>query len=214
VKTEALIDLLARGPVAAEPRLPERRVATAALLTLPVVVIAMLVILGLRADLVAAAGLPMFWLKLAFPLSLAAVAYQAVTRLARPADTAAGAWAGVALVVGTIWVLALGSLLAAAPAERATLILGETAWSCVLGVAGLSLPLFAATLWTLRSLAPTRPRLAGAAAGLFSGALAATVYALHCDEMTMGFLAVWYVLGMLVPTAVGALVGPRVLRWT
>ena len=27
------------------------------------------------------------------------------------------------------------------------------------------------------------------------------------------FLAVWYVLGMLVPTALGALVGPRVLRW-
>ncbi|MGH7340450.1 MAG: NrsF family protein, partial [Candidatus Rokuibacteriota bacterium] len=27
------------------------------------------------------------------------------------------------------------------------------------------------------------------------------------------FLATWYVLGMLVPTALGAILGPLVLRW-
>jgi hypothetical protein len=32
-------------------------------------------------------------------------------------------------------------------------------------------------------------------------------------ELQAPFLAVWYVLGMAVPVAVGALLGPRVLRW-
>jgi hypothetical protein len=31
--------------------------------------------------------------------------------------------------------------------------------------------------------------------------------------MTAPFIGFWYVLGMLIPTAIGALIGPRVLRW-
>ena len=78
-----------------------------------------------------------------------------------------------------------------APAERAhylmvrgsTLI--ELAWRAS---PLLSLPLlFALTLSPLRSLAPTRPRAAGAAAGLLAGSLAAVAYALHCTEMALGF---------------------------
>ena len=46
------------------------------------------------------------------------------------------------------------------------------------------------------------------------GQVAATLaYSLHCPEMSVAFWAVWYVLGMLIPTAVGALLGPRLLRW-
>ena len=61
--------------------------------------------------------------------------------------------------------------------------------------------------------APTRLRLVGASAGLVAGGLAASVYALHCPEMAASFVGFWYVLGMLVPTAAGALLGPRLLRW-
>jgi hypothetical protein len=39
------------------------------------------------------------------------------------------------------------------------------------------------------------------------------VYALHCNEMQAPFLAVWYLLGMLLPAAMGAAIGPRWLRW-
>ena len=77
----------------------------------------------------------------------------------------------------------------------------------------LSLPLFASTLWALKGLAPTRLALAGASAGLLSGALGALVYSLHCPESAAPFLAVWYVLGIAIPTLAGALLGPRVLRW-
>ncbi|HPA91994.1 MAG TPA: NrsF family protein [Quisquiliibacterium sp.] len=36
---------------------------------------------------------------------------------------------------------------------------------------------------------------------------------MHCPEMAAPFLAVWYVGGVLAVAALGALLGPRVLRW-
>jgi len=56
-------------------------------------------------------------------------------------------------------------------------------------------------------------RLTGAAAGLAAGASAATLYGLHCPEVSALFVLIWYSLGMLVAAAIGALAGPRVLRW-
>jgi hypothetical protein len=31
--------------------------------------------------------------------------------------------------------------------------------------------------------------------------------------MAASFIGFWYVLGMLVPTVIGALIGPKVLAW-
>ena len=77
----------------------------------------------------------------------------------------------------------------------------------------LSVPVFVAVVWAMQGLAPTRLRLAGAAAGLVSGSLGALVYALHCPELAAPFLGPWYLLGVLIPAGVGALLGPRLLRW-
>jgi hypothetical protein len=68
-------------------------------------------------------------------------------------------------------------------------------------------------MWALKGLAPTRLRLAGAAAGWLSGALAALVYCLHCPEIEAPFVGIWYLLGMSIPTLAGGLLGPRLLRW-
>jgi hypothetical protein len=65
----------------------------------------------------------------------------------------------------------------------------------------------------IRGLAPVRLRLAGAAAGLTAGGLAAAIYSLHCPESAAPFVAIWYTLGILLPAAVGAVAGPRLLRW-
>ncbi|MDH1161872.1 DUF1109 domain-containing protein, partial [Pseudomonas otitidis] len=35
----------------------------------------------------------------------------------------------------------------------------------------------------------------------------------HCPEMGVPFWGVWYLLGMLLPTVLGAVLGPRLLRW-
>ena len=104
-------------------------------------------------------------------------------------------------------------LLAAEPAARPSLVLGQTWQDCGYRIAALSAPVFVAVLLAMRGLAPTRLRLAGAAAGLLAGAAGALVYAMHCPELAAPFLAVWYVLGVSIPAALGALIGPRVLRW-
>jgi hypothetical protein len=38
-------------------------------------------------------------------------------------------------------------------------------------------------------------------------------YCFHCPEMSVAFWAVWYMLGMTLATLIGALLGPRFLRW-
>ena len=70
-----------------------------------------------------------------------------------------------------------------------------------------------AAFWALRGLAPTRPRAAGLAAGLLAGAVGATGYALSCSELSMAFVAIWYTLGIALAGGLGALLGPRLLRW-
>jgi Uncharacterized protein conserved in bacteria len=74
-------------------------------------------------------------------------------------------------------------------------------------------PTFIGVFWALRGLAPTRLRIAGAAGGLLAGATATLAYCLHCPEMGIPFWGVWYLLGMLLPTGLGAVLGPRLLRW-
>ena len=72
---------------------------------------------------------------------------------------------------------------------------------------------FGGLLLALRWLAPTRLRAAGAAAGLAAGAWAACLYCLHCPETAAPFILVWYSAGITLATGLGALLGPRLLRW-
>ena len=91
--------------------------------------------------------------------------------------------------------------------------LGKTWMVCPWLVLALSAPIFVGLLWSFRKLAPTRLRAAGAAAGLSAGAFAATIYCLHCPEVSAIFVLTWYSLGIVLAAAIGALVGPRLLRW-
>ena len=213
MKTDELVSLLAAGSAPVPANAVGRRFAMALGWGLPAAGLWMLVTLGVRADLAQDAGKLMFWLKMAFPASLALAGLVAAERLARPGMRLGGFWLALAAPVLMVWLLAASVLLNAAPAQRAGLILGST-WSiCPFNIALISLPLFVATLWAMKGLAPTRPMLAGAGAGLLAGALGALVYSLHCPELAAPFLAVWYVLGMAIPALAGAMLGPRVLRW-
>jgi hypothetical protein len=91
--------------------------------------------------------------------------------------------------------------------------MGHSWLACPRNVLGLSLPALAAALWALRGLAPTRPRRAGLAAGLFAGALGAGGYALGCREESTVFISLWYSAGIAASGLLGALIAPRVLRW-
>jgi hypothetical protein len=50
-------------------------------------------------------------------------------------------------------------------------------------------------------------------AGLISAGLAATVYASHCTDDSPLFVATWYTIAIAAVTAVGALIGAKVLRF-
>ena len=102
----------------------------------------------------------------------------------------------------------------AARKEASAIIIAEQGrWYTAIIRPMLALPVMASTLWMLRRMAPTKLTLAGAAAGLTAGAVAAFVYAFSCDESAMPFVLIWYGIGMALPTAAGALLGRAVLRW-
>ena len=213
MKTDALISMLASGPTEVDPSTTTRRICLAAATGLVIAATVMLGVLRPRADLAAAMSLPMFWLKFSVPLCLAIAFFVASTRLARPGGRARGAWITVAAALVMLWTVASIDLAAAPAVQRASMVEGTSAVMCVVSIALLSLPLLLAMFLALWGLAPTRLRAAGMVAGGFAGASAALVYAVHCTEMALPFLAVWYVLGMFMPLALGAIAGPRFLRW-
>jgi hypothetical protein len=213
MRTEDLVTMLATGAGAVQPNQAVRRYAAALAWGSLGAVILMVILLRPRPDLAAATMLPMFWVKLAFVACFAAASLLAALRLSRPGLSLALLPPVLAAPVIAIWLLAAVVLLRAEPAQRAGLFFGDTWNSCPFLIATLSAPVFVAVVWAMQGLAPTRLRLAGAAAGLLSGAVGTLVYCLHCPELEAPFVGFWYLLGMLIPTAVGALLGPRLLRW-
>ena len=155
----------------------------------------------------------MFWVKVLFPLCIAAAGFVMVQRLARPGVAVRHAWVGAVLPVLGIWTLAVVAWFSMPAEDQMPSLMGQSWRICALSIGLMALPVFAATLVALKGLAPTQPALAGAAAGALAGGVGAAVYALHCMELTAPFLAVWYVSGIVVPVLVGAVLGPRLLRW-
>ena len=213
MRTDDWVTLLATGAGAVEPHQAARRYAIAIGCGILVATLLMLALLGPRPDLAAAAMLPMFLVKIVFVTSFAAISLFISLRLAKPGLRLAWLPGALAAPVAAIWLLAAVVLTQAAPAQRSAMFFGDTWNSCPFLIALLSAPVFVAMVWAMRGLAPTRLRHAGAAAGLFSGAIGTMVYSLHCPEMAAPFIGFWYLLGMLIPTAAGALLGPRLLRW-
>lgn len=213
MKTNELVLLLATGTEAVDRASARRRFGGAVAAGTLAALILMAGLLGLRPTLREEALVPMFWAREAFCLALGAGGLASVARLSRPGSRLGLLSSWFVVPVFAMWALAAASLLAAAPQERAHLILGQTASVCPFLIALLSVPPFVALMWTMRGRAPTQLRLAGAAGGFAAGAVGALVYTLHCPELAAPFLAIWYVLGMLLPTAAGAALGPRLLRW-
>ncbi|MBO9515050.1 MAG: DUF1109 domain-containing protein [Variovorax sp.] len=214
MKTDELVAMLAANAAPVRRHAARRQWAAALLAGVLLGLVVMQLVFGARRDLMQVMGWPMFWVRLLVPLCIAAGAYLAVERLARPGARVGGG--GLALLVVPvlfIWLLA-AIVLASAPAgSRPALLMGQTWRTCTANIALVALPVFACAMIALKGLAPTRPAHAGAAAGALAGAVGAAIYALHCQEFEAPFLAIWYVLGISLPAALGALVGARLLRW-
>ncbi len=212
MKTDELISLLAADP-APEPNTVTRRFTAALAFGIAGAFLLMLSTHGVRTDLAQATGEAMFWGKLIFAASLAFAALIATQRLGHPGVHLGGVRLALAAPVLVLWLVAILVLLVATPEQRSHLLLGDTWSTCALSIAMISVPPFLAMLWALRGLAPTQLALAGASSGLLAGSLSTMMYALHCPESGAPFIALWYVLGIAIPTLAGAMLGPRVLRW-
>jgi hypothetical protein len=213
VNTEQLIAALS----AEVPRVPRhalaKRIAIGVVAGSLAAMVLVALVLGIRPDLdIAMRSFP-FWMKWTYSLSLGAGAAYAVSRLARPAPGSLRILWLLAVPVLVLLGIGIGELARTPPAEWRGLWLGHSWGICPFIVLVLAVPIFAGLLWSFRRLAPTRLRAAGAAAGLAAGAWAATIYCLHCAEASAIFVLTWYSLGILLATAIGALLGPRVLRW-
>ncbi len=213
MKTEDLVSLLATDVAPVDRAALGKRFAWSLLLGIVGAGVLMSVLFGVRPDIGEAIRMTMFWVKLAFALVMAVASLVVTARLSRPGVPLGKSWLGIALPVLAAWICAVVVLALASPGGRLALILGHTWRVCPVCIAILSVPAFATVFWAIKGLAPTRLRLAGAAGGLLAGATGTVAYCLHCPEMAAPFWAIWYLLGMLVPAAVGALLGPRLLRW-
>lgn len=118
------------------------------------------------------------------------------------------------IVAPVMLVLAMGyTAMQMAPETVMATVMAPNWSKCVALIALLAVAPFAALFYAMRQGAPANPTVAGAVAGLLSAAIAATLYASHCDMDSPLFVGVWYPLGIAAVTAVGAVAGSRLLRW-
>ena len=171
----------------------------------------MLGTVGLRSGLTS--SLSFLALRLLFTLSLIALGTLLLARLARPghkSERLSTLTLLPFLIIAGAGVIALGFH---SPMAWGKMMLGMSWFTCLLCIPMFAVIPFVALIWFLRKGAPTDLRLTGAIAGLVAGALGATAYAFHCPDDSIPFIAVWYGAMVAVCAFIGALLGPRLLRW-
>lgn len=169
--------------------------------------------LGVRNDLVIAMHGFAFWMKWTYTISLGIGALAVTTQLARPETLKLRRFWPLVIPFVLLGVVGAVEMAHVPTADWLAMWLGNTWKICPWLVLLLAAPIFVGLLWSFKRLAPTRLRAAGAAAGFTAGAWAATLYCLHCPEVSAIFVLTWYTLGMVLAGGVGALCGPRLLRW-
>ena len=187
--------------------------ALALLAAAPVSLLMFFAELGVRPDVMTAMHNPFFDLKFAVTLALAAAAITIALHLSRPEASLRG-WVWLLIIPAGLLVGGIsGEMMVPQRLPMMTRLVGSNSKVCMTAIPMMSLPLLAASLVGLRHGAPTRPAATGAMAGLLSAGLAATVYASHCTDDSPLFVATWYSLAAALVTALGALLGSKLLRF-
>lgn len=170
-------------------------------------------VLGPRADIAAAVETWRVALKFAVAIVLAAGASALALVLSRPGEGWRAALPFLVLAPAMLCAGVICELVSVSPDAWLERAVGRNGFDCLglitmIGIAPLALLLLA-----LRHGAPTRPALAGAAAGLSAGGVAAALFAVHCTDDSPLFVAMWYSAAIGGLTLLGAIGGSRVVRW-
>ena len=213
MNTDTLIEQLA-SDVRRVPRLAMLSRLSAGIFAGAVVTLTAVALgLGIRPDLAKAMHGLAFWMKWIYTISLGIGALAVTAQLARPETVRLSRFWPLAIPVGLLGVVGVIEMAHVPSTDWLAMWLGNSWKICPWLLLLLAVPIFVGLLWSFRTLAPTRLRAAGAAAGFTAAAWAATLYCLHCPEVSAIFVLTWYTLGMALAAGVGALLGPRLLRW-
>jgi hypothetical protein len=213
MKTDDLIAMLSTNVEAVDHRQTVRTIAMAVAASAAVVVIAVILALGLRADLTNASVYVSLLLKVAFTIAILVPASVYLIRLARPGGERRTPLAWVALPFIAVMLLAAFSLALAPSSHWHRTMMGDEWLECVVSIPLIAIVPFAMIVWAVRRAAPTDLARAGALAGLVAGCLSATGYALHCVDDSVPFVALWFGGTIALCTVAGWKLGPRLLRW-
>jgi hypothetical protein len=170
-------------------------------------------VLGYRPDLRPASATATFWVKLAYPSLLCALALWSVERLSRPGGAGRRRRRWLMAPILSLGAAALLRLSQTPAHLIVASVMGASAAVCPWLVAIASLPPLAGLVWAMRAQAPTRLTATGAMLGVAAGGAGAAAYALHCTETSLSFLAIWYTLGIAAAGLIGSLLGRPLLRW-
>ena len=213
MKTDELVALLARDATPVKRGVLPMRIGIFSIIGAIAAFGILVAWLGIRPDLAEAVTGSTYWMKTLYTFGVGIAGFALVERLSRPGAKGRIGWALAGFFTVAILAIAASQLIATPPEQMRAAFMGSSWDKCPWRILALSLPGLAVILWTMRRFAPTRPALAGAAAGLLAGGIAATVYGLHCQEIAAPFVALWYSLGMILSAIVGSLIGSRLLRW-
>lgn len=213
MKTDQIIEMLSTN---VEPVKPGRFQATlflALILGGAAAFCLMLATVGPRADISTGMLSAHIALKLLFTLILIGAGTILLTKLARPGQDGRRSYFVILLSFLALAAAGAGALVIHPSAGWGHMVMGTDWVMCVFCIPAFATVPFAALVWTLRQGAPTNLRRTGAVAGLVAGALGAVAYAFHCPDDSIPFIALWYGVMVALCALIGALVGPRVLRW-
>jgi hypothetical protein len=174
----------------------------------------MMLVFGPRTDVSDVRAWAFLALKSAFAGAIIAISLAYLVRIARPGGERRVSTVLLGLpFAAAMAAFAISLVLTPIPDWRA-LIFGRHWLLCLMCIPLNAIPPFAAIVLALRLFAsPTHLARAGALAGLAGGSISAFIYALHCTDDSVAFVALWYGLTIALCAAIGALLGPRLLRW-
>ncbi len=213
MKTDELIKVLSTNVEPVDRWQVVRDIVAAVAIGTIVVVCALLIAGGIRADLNDTRALLFLLLKLVFAVAVIVSGSLYLVRLARPGGEvrAKSAWA-VWPIIG-VMLIALISLAIAPVWHWRTMAMGSEWLECIISIPLIAIVPFAVVVWAVRRMAPTDLVRTGALVGLISGGISAMGYALHCTDDSLPFIALWYGGAIALCTLAGAVLGPRLLRW-
>jgi hypothetical protein len=213
VKTDELINMLATN---VEP-VKEAELRNTLMIALGVGAIAafclMLAILGWPAAAFGGEYSTLKVITLAFTLGLAVAGASLLIKSARPGEPGRKPLILIGLLFFALFAAGFGALIRAHPAGWGKMVFGPHWAVCLVCIPLFAIAPFLSFIWALRRGAPTNLTRTGAIAGLVAGALGAAVFAFHHATGSVPFIAFWYGGPILVCAVVGAILGPRLLRW-